>query len=69
MKTFKPKFYEIVYTLIDDKIMFIDVESLQRCKKDKLVPKRFYNNLVLSFGKNVFVFDVNACEFLKKNKK
>ena len=67
MKKFKPKFYEKIYTLINDE-MFIDVESLQSCKKDKLVPKRFYKSLVSSFGKDVFVFDINACEFLKEDK-
>ena len=68
MKKFKPKFYEKVYTLIDDKIMFIDMKTLQCCKRDKLVPKRFYKNLVLGFGKDIFVFDINACEFLEENK-
>ena len=67
MKKVKPIIPVILY--MDDN-MFIDIEYLEYYKKN---PRSYwdvtgYAGLVLGFGKNVFVFDVKACDFFEGKK-
>lgn len=46
--------------------IFVDVEHLEAYREICPLHEHLYGGLVLGFGKNVFVFDVKACEFFKK---
>jgi len=48
--------------------LFVDVEYLQKYRKLSPLHEHFYGGLVFGFGKNVFVFDVKACDFHKEVK-
>lgn len=70
MKKFKPKDHDIVYGIIPENTddIFIDVKSLEHYRTSKKYWDRHcYNGLVLGFGKNVFVFDVESCDFFITN--
>lgn len=49
--------------------MFVDVEFLNDYKKARPMNEYYYQGIVLGFGKNVFVFDRNSCEFFEKKDK
>jgi len=64
-KIFKPVIMIIPENTND---MFVDAEALQEYRKMEPIHEYFYGGIVLGFGKNIFVFDVNSCEFLKEGK-
>ncbi len=65
MKSFKPKEDEIVYKHISDnaQYLFIDEKLHDYCACN------FYDRLMLKLGINVFVFDVDSCEFLEREER
>ena len=75
MKTFKPKFYEIVYWFIPENSddLFIDVKCLDDYRTSEHCDNRHcYEEIIAGisrFEKNVFLFDVKACEFLQEDNK
>lgn len=69
MKKFKPKLHEIVCWIIPEGTnnLFISTATLEDCRISKKAwEKNYYEKLLLDLGKNVFVFDVEACEFTEK---
>ena len=60
MKKFKPVLFLIPKNTND---MFVDVGYLNEWRKDAPFNEHYYGGLILEFGKSVFVFDVNACDF------
>ena len=62
MKSFKPKGDEVLHNHISDNAqdLFIDEKIHDYCAN------HFYDNLLLRLGKNVFVFDIESCEFREK---
>lgn len=69
MKKFKPNCLDIVYGYIEENSddTFIDVKSLEHYRTSKRFwDKDCYKKLMLGLGKNVFVFDVESCDFLEK---
>lgn len=71
MKKFKPKFHDIIYWFIPENTddLFIDIKCLEDYRTSESCDNRhFYEEAVSGisrFSKNVFLFDVNACEFLE----
>lgn len=61
MKKIKP-IIAIIPEDTDD--LFIDMEYCQRYRKMGILNEYFYRGLILGFGKNVFIFDIEACDFL-----
>jgi len=58
-----------VIGLIEKDDLFINVEYLEYYRKN---PRTYwdvtgYDGLVLGFGKNVFVFDIDSCDFKEKS--
>jgi len=49
--------------------IFVDINHLHEWIKESLVNKIYYEHLKLGFGKNLFIFDVNSCEFFQEDNK
>jgi len=47
--------------------IYIDVKALQRFRKEHISGEAIFGGWILDevFGKNIFVFDVSSCEFIK----
>lgn len=65
-KRFKPVVFLIPENTDD---LFINVEHLQLYKESSPMCRYFYEGLVLGFGKNIFVFDAESCDFFFKEEK
>ena len=63
MKKIKP-IIAVIPEDTDD--LFIDLEYCQKYRKMSTLSEYFYRGLTLGFGKNVFIFDIEACDFLVK---
>ena len=51
----------------DEGNMYIDVELFNSYKSSSPFAAYFSEGVELGFGKNVFVFDVNSCDFKEKS--
>lgn len=73
MKEFEPELHEIVYCIIleDTNDLFIDIKHLEAYEtSDNRFNRSFYKEVVskiTEFGTDVFIFDIEACEFFKEN--
>ena len=64
-KTFKPVIFLIPENTNE---VFIDVEQFVAWKKESPVNEAYCRDGALVLGRQVFVFDVNSCDFLKEDK-
>ena len=49
--------------------IFVDVGHLNKYRKTSPQREFYYQAIKPRFGINVFIFDIKACEFFKKEKK
>jgi hypothetical protein len=65
MKSFKPEDDEIAYRHFSDNArdLFIDEKLHDHCAY------YFYDRLISRLGINVFVFDIDSCEFFEREEK
>jgi hypothetical protein len=72
MKSFKPEDGEAISEYIPENVdeLFIDIKIFELYRKaaETIFDRNRYLALIFKLGENVFVFDIDSCEFFEEGK-